>query len=110
MKHLLVGVLAVALCATGAAARADNPTISLTIRKHQFEPAELQVPAGTKVKLVVKNTDPTPEEFESPDLKREKVIQGGSEATIYVGPLKAGRYEFFGEFNPKTARGFIIVN
>ena len=47
MKHLLVGVLAVALCATGAAARADNPTISLTIRNHQFEPAELQVPAGT---------------------------------------------------------------
>jgi uncharacterized protein (DUF58 family) len=103
-------MLAAALCAAGAAAaRADEPSFSLTIKNHQFEPTELEVPANTKVKLVVKNADPTPEEFESHDLKREKVIQGGKETSLYVGPLRPGRYEFFGDYNPKTARGFIVV-
>jgi hypothetical protein len=110
MKRLLVGTLAAVLCAAGAAAvRADEPTFPLTIKNHQFEPTELEVPANTKVRLVVKNADPTPEEFESTELKREKVIQGGREATIIIGPLKPGRYEFFGEYNPKTARGFVVV-
>jgi plastocyanin len=110
MKRLVVGMLAAALCAAGAAAaRADDPTFSLTIKNHQFEPTELEVPADTKVKLVVKNADTTPEEFESHELKREKVIQGGRETSIYIGPLKPGRYEFFGDYNPKTARGFIVV-
>ena len=90
-------------------ARADEPTVTLTIKDHRFEPSEVQVPANTKVKLIVKNLDATPEEFESNELRREKVIQGGQQATIYVGPLQPGRYEFFGEFNPKTARGFVVV-
>jgi hypothetical protein len=37
------------------------------------------------------------------------VIQGGKETSLYVGPLQPGRYEFFGDYNPKTARGFIVV-
>ena len=103
---------AAALALLGAAthpARADEPTVSLSIKDHRFEPSEVQVPANTKVKLIVKNLDATPEEFESNELRREKVIQGGQQATIYVGPLQPGRYEFFGEFNPKTARGFVVV-
>ena len=105
---------AVALLAFGASMaagelRADDPSFRLTIKNHQFDPSELEVPANTKMKLVVKNADPTPEEFESHDLRREKVIQGGKEATIIVGPLSPGRYEFFGEFNPKTARGYLVV-
>ena len=39
--------------------------IALAIRDHRFEPAEVRVPAGQKVKLVVHNQDSSPEEFES---------------------------------------------
>ncbi|MGD8926465.1 MAG: cupredoxin domain-containing protein, partial [Thioalkalispiraceae bacterium] len=74
-----------------------------------FVPAEITIPADTKVKLVVKNQDPTPEEFESHSMHREKVIPGGRQAIIFIGPLKPGTYEFFGEFNPKTAKGRVIV-
>lgn len=88
---------------------ADEPTAALTIRNHQFQPAELQVPANTKIKLVVKNADTTPEEFESVELRREKVVPGGQEVIVYVGPLAPGTYEFFGDFNPKTARGHLVV-
>jgi cupredoxin-like protein len=87
----------------------DAESYTLTIRQHRFEPTEIEIPAGKKISLVVKNLDATPEEFESIELHREKVVSGGSEITVYIGPLKPGRYEFFGDFNPDTARGHIIA-
>lgn len=88
---------------------AQEASYVLTIKDHRFEPGEIEIPADRKVTLVVKNLDPTPEEFESLELRREKVVAGGQEITIYIGPLRPGRYEFFGDFNPKTARGHIVV-
>ena len=90
-------------------AMAADPEVALVIKNHRFEPTELKVPAGQRIKLVVHNQDSTPEEFESHSLNREKVIPGGAKATIYVGPLKPGRYDFFGEYNPTTAKGVVIA-
>ena len=87
----------------------ELPVYELNIKEHQFDPTHLEIPSGTKVKLLVKNLDATPEEFESHELNREKVIPGNSEATIYVGPLDAGEYGFFGEFHEDTAQGKLIV-
>ncbi len=88
---------------------AKPPIFEIEIRNHLFEPSELIIPANTKVKLIVYNRDPTPEEFESYELNREKVIMGNRKAVIFIGPLKPGEYPFFGEFNPKTAQGKIIA-
>jgi plastocyanin len=88
---------------------AADPEFLLIVRDHRFEPAELRVPAGQKIKLVVHNQDSTPEEFESHDLNREKVIAPGAKASIYVGPLRPGRYTFIGEFHDQTARGAIVA-
>ena len=88
---------------------AADAEFKLTIQEHRFQPAELTVPAGVKIRLAVENSDSTPEEFESHELNREKVIPGKSSATIFIGPLAPGRYPFFGEFNEKTARGVIIA-
>ena len=90
-------------------AQAAEPEILLVIKNHKFEPAEVKVKAGEKVKLIVHNQDSTPEEFESHSLKREKVIPGGQKATILIGPLKPGRYEFYGEFHEKTAQGVVVA-
>lgn len=87
---------------------ADNEVL-LVIREHRFEPAEVRVPAGQKIKLIVHNQDQTPEEFESHELNREKVIAPNSKVNIFIGPLTPGRYPFFGEFNEKTARGAVIA-
>jgi hypothetical protein len=101
---------AVLFAGQGAApARADEPTALISIKDHQFHPSEVEIPAGVKVKLIVRNGDSTPEEFESAELHREKVVPPGSDVNVYVGPLRPGRYEFFGDFNPKTARGFLVV-
>lgn len=99
----------IATLALAGEAAAAVPELTLEIRDHLFFPSELIVPANVKVKLIVKNLDPTPEEFESYELNREKVILGGSSAVIFIGPLAPGTYPFFGEFNPKTAQGSVRV-
>jgi len=81
----------------------------ITIRDHRFEPAELRIPAGKKIKLIIDNQDGSAEEFESHELNREKVIPPKSKATVYIGPLSPGRYPFVGEFHEKTANGMIIA-
>ena len=90
-------------------ALAAEREFTIVIQDHRFQAAELMVPAGEKIKLVVENRDPTPEEFESHALNREKVIAGKSSATIWIGPLAPGRYSFYGEFNEKTAQGTIVA-
>jgi plastocyanin domain-containing protein len=86
-----------------------DPEYSLVIQDHRFNPTELRVPAGQKIRLVVENRDPTPEEFESYELNREKIVPGNGRIVVFVGPLKPGKYEFFGEFNMATARGWLIA-
>jgi hypothetical protein len=88
---------------------AEPVEVLLVIKNHRFEPAEIKVAANQRIKLIVHNQDKTPEEFESHKLNREKVIPGGAKATIFIGPLKPGRYEFFGEYNEATATGLVIA-
>ena len=103
---LSAAALAVALSPLLAFAAEE---VTITIKDHKFTPSEVRIPAGQKVKLVIDNQDATPEEFESPELNREKIIPGKSKGSVYVGPLKAGKYPFMGEFNQATARGMIIA-
>ena len=104
----LTSLIAAAAFAPLCVFAADSEFV-LTIKEHRFTPSELRVPAGKKVKLIVENQDATPEEFESHELNREKIIAPKSKATIYIGPLKPGKYPFFGEFNQATARGVVIA-
>lgn len=91
------------------AASAAELEALLILKNHRFEPVELKVPAGQRVKLVVHNQDSTAEEFESHDLNREKIVPPGAKATIFIGPLKPGRYSFVGEYNEATAQGILIA-
>ena len=90
-------------------AQAADNEVALTIKNHLFTPAEVRVPANQRIKLNVHNQDNTPEEFESHSLNREKLIPAGAKAVIYIGPLKPGRYDFFGEFNQASAQGVVIA-
>jgi hypothetical protein len=88
---------------------AAEKEFTIVIKDHRFQPVELTIPAGEKVRLLVVNQDTSPEEFESYTLNREKVIAGSSAIKMYIGPLVSGRYPFFGEFNQATAQGVIIA-
>ena len=106
-KTLFLVGLAGLLVVGGANARAQEYV--LTIKDHRFTPTEIKVPANKRVQITVVNDDPTPEEFESHEMKVEKVIPGKSKAVVRVGPLKPGRYPFFGEFHEATAKGTLIA-
>jgi plastocyanin len=106
---VLVAALAVSMLAAVGVTHAAEPEVLLVIKNHRFEPAEFKVPVGQRIKLIVHNQDATPEEFESHSLNREKVIPGGAKASIYIGPLKAGRYAFVGEYNEATAKGAVVA-
>ena len=94
--------------AVAAPALADDPTFTIELKNNQFVPSEVQIPAGAKVKLVVRNGNPIPSEFESTQLHREKVVPPGQEISVFVGPLDPGSYEFFDDFHPET-RGHLVV-
>lgn len=110
MQKIMVGVMAL-LVSFAAPLKAEEQKAEYTvvIKNHMFTPAKLEVPAGKPFTLVVDNQDPTPEEFESHDLKREKIVKGNSKIVVKLGALKAGEYKYFGEFNEKTAQGVIVA-
>lgn len=94
----------------GASAQAaDMPEFQLTIRNQSFDPVQLKVPANTKFKLLVKNTDSTPSEFESTDMNREKIVLPNSTINVYIGPLDRGSYKFFDDFHQDTGKGVLIA-
>jgi len=102
-------ILACALGLGAGVASAQEAEVQLVIRNHRFEPAEITVPAGKKVKLIIDNQDATAEEFESYELNREKVVPAKAQVAIFVGPLQPGRYPFFGDFHKDTAQGVLIA-
>ncbi len=102
-------ILACALGLGAGVASAQDAEVQLVIRNHRFEPAEITVPAGKKVKLIIDNQDATAEEFESYELNREKVVPPKAQVAIFVGPLQPGRYPFFGDFHKDTAQGVLIA-
>ena len=100
---------ALALASATTVAGADEPSATLLLQGHRFTPDRVEVPANAKVRLVIRNADPTAEEFDSAQLHREKVVPAGGEAVVYVGPLPPGAYAFMGEFHAETARGTLIA-
>jgi hypothetical protein len=99
--------LAIGVGIVGAPAHAQDSYV-LTFKDNKLEPAELQVPAGKEFKLLVKNADSTPEEFESEDLALEKIIAGGT-GRVHHQRAEPGSHKVFGEFHEDTATGQIVA-
>ncbi|MFA3791020.1 cupredoxin domain-containing protein [Aliiglaciecola sp. SL4] len=108
LEHIMQKFMMLVLLALSFKACAIDE-ITITIRNHLFYPPEIDIPQHKKVKITFINLDDTPEEIDSFDLNREKVVFAKSQSSIYVGPLDAGRYRYFGEYHPNTAIGFVNV-
>lgn len=102
-------VMALSLFA-GSPARADDmPTFQLLMKDGRLFPETLEVPANTKFRLAIKNEGPGAAEFESLELKKEKVLAPGVSSNLIFHPLKPGTYKFFDEFHADTAQGRIVA-
>jgi len=120
VRVFVVGVAALALTLAfitkaiaaedvAAPAAEEAKVYTLTLQNHVFEPQQIKVKAGEKFVIHLMNKDNAAEEFESHDLKREKVVAANGEIKLPLGPLKAGTYNFVGEFHEETAKGTLVV-
>jgi hypothetical protein len=103
-----IPVLALALLVWGQPTSAAD-AVSLILKDHHFTPAELTVPAGVRFHIQVSNQDDTPAEFESNDLRVEKIAAPGVSITVIAGPLKPGTYKFFDDYHPDVATGILTA-
>lgn len=108
--HILAST-AFTVCTISAASwpacAADFATLRL--KDHQFTPRNITVPAGERLRIAVENADDTPAEFESSDLRVEKIVTAGGRITVYIGPLKPGTYKFFDDYHPDIATGTVTA-
>ena len=110
MRSLLASVATPLLTALVAGPAVALPApIVMTLSGHRFTPASVTVPPGEKITIQLTNHDMATEEFDSHDLKVEKLVTPGGQVTFTVGPLAPGAYAFMGEFHPATAQGHIVA-
>jgi hypothetical protein len=109
MKKTVIYALFCLMTGFATLVSANQSEITIKIQKGRFSPSQIEIPADTKVKLIIENLDDTPEEFESYELNREVLIKANNSASFYIGPLSPGQYKFEGEFSPETAQGMVIV-
>ena len=88
---------------------AELPTYAITLDGGRFEPARIEVPANTKVKLTLRNAGRGAAEFEGRDVRVEKVLAPGAESFVVLPPLKLGTYRFFDEFHPAANDMLLLV-
>ena len=104
----LASLAAAAVLTPRAATADDTVTLSLTLKDHKFDPAEVHAPAGVPSEFHIKNLNGIVSEFESSDLHFEKIVPNGAEAVVHVRPQQPGRYNFFDDFHRET-QGFLVV-
>ncbi|MCC7461268.1 MAG: cupredoxin domain-containing protein [Gammaproteobacteria bacterium] len=106
-RLLLAGVLIAG--GSSAAAAAELATYAVTLRAGRITPAKLEVPAGVKIKLTIRNEGPGPCEFENLSLRVEKVLAPGASSFVVIHPLRPGSYTFIDEFHPATGKMLLIA-
>jgi hypothetical protein len=91
-------------------AQAEELTVfKLVARDGTFEPLTLEVPAGKRFKIEISNEGNGPMEFESRDLKQEKVLASGAQSSVVISALKPGSYVFFDDYHPDAPKGQIVA-
>ena len=109
MNVKLVSLAGAVLALIAAPAFAEDAAIQIILKDHKFTPAEVDAPSGKPLTLEIVNQDSAAAEFESKDLRVEKVTPAGGKASVKVRALKPGRYKFFDDYHESTAQGFLVV-
>jgi hypothetical protein len=104
------GCLVVTIIAGAAPQRAEaTDPVQLLLANHRFQPDHVTVAAGERFRIELTNQDDTTDEFESYDMKFEKIVVSGGHIAVFAGPLHPGTYKFFDDYHPDTATGTITA-
>jgi len=88
---------------------ADEPAFEIELKDGVVTPLQLEVPAKSRFKLVLKNRGQGPAEFESLELHKEVVVAPGATATLVIRTLDPGEYKFFDDFQPGAPAAVLIA-
>lgn len=88
---------------------AEPLAFSVVNKDGRILPARLEVPAGRKIKLALRNEGPGPCEFENLGLRVEKVLSPGASSFVVIHPLQPGTYRFIDEFHPTTSEMLLVA-
>lgn len=78
----------------------DLPAYMVEMENGKLMPDTLVVPAKTKFRIIIRNLGTVPAEFESNQLRQEKVLYMGAQSVIVVMPLDTGDYDYYDDFTP----------
>lgn len=104
-------LLAAGFLATGAvsAGAAEDPSFRIEFKDGVVTPHRLEVPANKRFVLELVNSGTTPAEFESKELRREKVLAPGVTSTLVIRTLDPGEYDFFDDFHPDAPPAVLVA-
>lgn len=87
----------------------DEPTFRIEFNDGKVSPQRIEVPALTRFKLELHNLGREPAEFESKELRKEKVLAPGSSSTLVIRTLDPGEYPFFDDFHLDAPPAVLIA-
>jgi heme/copper-type cytochrome/quinol oxidase subunit 2 len=106
--RLTVVAFAGAVAASNVAQADTLPTFELEMADGTVNPSRIEVPAGKRVQIDIHNSGKRAVEFESHELRKEKVIAPGKKVSVVIAPLSPGEYKFFDDFHQST-QGVIVA-
>lgn len=77
----------------------EEPVFRIEFNDGKVTPQRLEVPAKTRIKLELHNVGTEPAEFESKELRKEKVLAPGASSVLVIRTLDPGEYDFFDDFH-----------
>lgn len=109
-SSLVAGLSGIACMLFAAMAFAsDLLTFRLEMADGKFNPSRIEVPAGQRIKIEIHNVGKTAAEFESVELRKEKVLAPGAQSFVVIAPLRPGEYKFFDDFHLGMPQGSIVA-
>jgi hypothetical protein len=102
-------LLASGLLGSHPARADDDPTFRIEFRDGVVTPTRLEVPANRRIRLELHNLGQTPAEFESRELRKEKVLAPGTSSILVIRTLDPGEYDFFDDFHPNTPAAVLVA-
>lgn len=111
MRAVIMAVIAGLVVVSGQhpALADDEPTFRIEFKDGLISPMRLDVPAKTRIRLELVNLGDMPAEFESLELRKERVVAPHSETVMVIRTLDPGEYPFFDDFHPGAAPAVLVA-
>ncbi len=109
MRAFLLAAFAILLITAMPAWAEDLPTFKVEMKDGVITPLRLEVPADKPFKIEIHNTGTTPAEFESIELRKEKVVAPGAVSFVVIKKISPGEYKFFDDFHPNAPQVTVVA-